>query len=137
MATMLDTVTRALRLAGVIAAGETPSAEDAADGVTYLNEMLHGWAKQGVDLTHVTLAAADDLPFHDSYLEGIRYNLAARFIEEWGMPPKPMVIAHASSMFRSFQAHTLEYPDDAEVDRALQPQYFGRRDKTGYNIDEG
>lgn len=137
MATMLDIVKRALVLAGVYAAGETPSAEDASDGVDALNDMLHGWKKQGVDLDHITLAAADTLPVDDSYLEGIRYNLAARFFEEFGTEEKPLVIAHAGDTFRAFQAATLEFDDDAYVDHSLQPHHFSRRRATRFNIDEG
>lgn len=136
MATMQDTVTRALRLAGIIEAGETPSAADAADGVTILNDMLHGWAKQGVDLGHITLTAAQTIPLDDSYMEGIRYNLAARFGVEWGAPVSPAVLSHAAATFKAFQAHTLEYDDDLRVDSALQPRYFTRR-SSAYDIDEG
>lgn len=137
MATMLDTVTRALRMTGVIEAGETPSAESAADGIVILNDMLHGWAKEGVDLGHVTLASADDLPYDDSYMEGIRYNLAARIAVEWGAPLNPLIVSRAAALFQAFQAHNLEFADDLHVDRALQPQHFSGRRGGGFNIDEG
>ena len=40
MATGLDYVTDALREIGVLAAGQTPSAEDADDGLTALNDFI-------------------------------------------------------------------------------------------------
>jgi hypothetical protein len=133
---MLDTVTRSMRMVGIIEAGETPSAEDAVDGLVILNDMLHGWAKEGVELNHVTLAAAQSMPYDDSYMEGIRYNLAARMGVEWGRQISPLILARAAAAFQAFQAHTLEFHDDLHVDRALQPQHFSGR-RGGYNIDEG
>lgn len=137
MATAGDTVTRALRLIQVGASGETPSAEEMADGLAALNDMLHGWAKDGVDLGHITLGLADAHKTHDSWLEGIRYNLAVRLAGEYGMPVPPYVAQQAARAFSAFQAHTLEFSDDLRVDRALDPRYFNTRRSGAYDFDKG
>jgi len=41
--TVRDLVTRALRVAGVTGSGETPSADDAADALLSMNQMLDAW----------------------------------------------------------------------------------------------
>jgi len=48
----------ALRKAGVIAKGETPSADDYADGSTALNAMVQSWQNEGVFLWSNTAAGA-------------------------------------------------------------------------------
>lgn len=137
MATARDVVTRALRLIGAIAAGEDASAEDATAGLDVLNDMLSGWAIEGVDLVHITRGLSDDLLVHASYLEGIRYNLALRLCEEYGKPVPPFVADRAAKTFAAFQAHTIEFADDLRVDSALQPRHFHSRATGGYDIDEG
>lgn len=44
MTTALDTITGALRLLGVVGAGQVPSAEDSAIALTALNELLESWS---------------------------------------------------------------------------------------------
>jgi hypothetical protein len=56
MATALEVITRALRRLKVYAAGEEVGAEDAEDCLTALNDMLSGWAINGIDLAHTALA---------------------------------------------------------------------------------
>jgi hypothetical protein len=46
MATAGDQINRALRLLGVLAEGETPSSEMAADALTALNQMLDSWSTE-------------------------------------------------------------------------------------------
>lgn len=136
MATAQEVVRRSLVLIGAIEAGESASAGEMKDGVAALNEMLFGWAAEGVDLVHNTLAQGDTLLVDDSFLEGIRFNLAVRIAPEYGATVPPRVDERAQSTFAAFQAHTLEFDDDLQVDRALHPRYFNRR-IGAYNVDEG
>ena len=138
MTTMLDVVTWGLRAVNIISSQETPSAADASDGTRLLNNMLHSWRIEGVDLNHQTLTQSQTLPYDDAYLEGIQYNLAARMGAEWGVPVPQYIIVRSGELFKTFQANNLEFPDDLHVDRALQPQHFSKRHYgSNYNIDEG
>lgn len=137
MATARDTITRAMRLVNIVADGEAPDAAEAADGLVALNDMLHGWAKQGVDLGHIDLALTDDHKTHASWLEGIRYNLAVRLAAEYTVPVAPQIAAMADKAFSAFQMHALEFADDLHVDHALDPRYFNVRRSGAYDIDKG
>lgn len=46
MATALDIITRGMRMLGVIGSGQTPTAEEIADGLTILNAMLDSWSNE-------------------------------------------------------------------------------------------
>lgn len=46
MATAADLIRRSLKLLGVLAAGESPTSEDQADGLVELNHLLGTWANQ-------------------------------------------------------------------------------------------
>ncbi len=52
--TGLDLVAAALKTIGVLAAGETPTAEDAADGMLRLNDLLDSWGTQRLTIYQVT-----------------------------------------------------------------------------------
>lgn len=136
MATAQDVVRRALVLIGAIEAGESASAGEMKDGVDSLNDMLFGWAALGADLVHETLAQGETLLVDDSFLEGIRFNLAVRIAPEYGATVPAYVSELARETFAAFQAHTLEFDDDLQVDRALHPRHFNRR-IGAYNVDEG
>lgn len=55
--TASEAITRALKRASIVAAGESPSAVELADGLDALNEMLDGWSADGLATADVTLAA--------------------------------------------------------------------------------
>lgn len=46
--TALDLIKGAMRLIGAIATGETPTADEANDGLTVLNDVLEGWSLEGL-----------------------------------------------------------------------------------------
>lgn len=50
MSTILDVITRALRRSGILAIGETASADYAASALDILNEMTDAWKISGVDI---------------------------------------------------------------------------------------
>lgn len=60
MATVADLIRRSLQLIGVAAAAETPKAEDLADGLETLNDMLDSWAGERLAL-YATLRSTHTL----------------------------------------------------------------------------
>jgi hypothetical protein len=48
VATVRDRIKRAMRLIGAAATGETPSADELADGLTALNAMLSSWSLESL-----------------------------------------------------------------------------------------
>lgn len=48
MTTALDVITDAMKLLGVLFKSETPSADEAADGLTALNDLLDSWSNDGL-----------------------------------------------------------------------------------------
>lgn len=84
MPTVAQTVNRAARIAGVVGTGTNLSAEDMDWGIDLLNDMLHAWALDGMDLGHSTVAHSDTLYVDDAYVKGIKYSLAVEMAEEKG-----------------------------------------------------
>lgn len=85
MATAQDVVTAALQELGVLAAGETASAEDAALALARLNEMLAAWELSGIAHGVPTLALATTIATPDSHIEAMRTGLAVRIAPAFGV----------------------------------------------------
>lgn len=60
MSTVRTICTRALRRIGIVSAVDSPSAEDAVAALAHLNEMVFGWAADGVDVLQQSDFALDD-----------------------------------------------------------------------------
>jgi hypothetical protein len=70
MSTALDLIKRAYRLIGVYAIGETPSADETADGLAALNQMLEGWSNEKLMVYQASLDAITTVPGQASYTVG-------------------------------------------------------------------
>jgi hypothetical protein len=84
MPTVAQIINRAARIAGVVGPGTNLSAEDQDWGVDLMNDMLHAWALDGMDLGHSTATANDTLFVDEAYVKGIKYSLAVEMAEEKG-----------------------------------------------------
>jgi len=60
MSTVRSVCTKALRRLGIVSAVDTPSAEDAVAALDSLNDMVFGWAADGVDVLLQAAYALDD-----------------------------------------------------------------------------
>jgi hypothetical protein len=128
MVTANDVVKRALRLIEVIAAGETPAAEDAQDALTSLNRMLHGLELHGIYLGHTDLALADTVNLPDGHIDALENILAVRLAPEFGANPSPIVVVQADSGQTLLESHYQVVPT-MEIDGALRSmpsQNWGR-----------
>ena len=76
MATARDMISGALEDKKTIGVGGSPTAKEMTYGLRRLNEMLSGWARDGIDIAHVALTENDDIDAPDDHLKTIRLNLA-------------------------------------------------------------
>lgn len=126
MTTARDVVAGALRLIGALAAGETPDAPEAADGLDALNRMMHGWKARGVDLAHTDLALSDTVSLADEYREGLEHLLAVRLAPEYERPASPDLLRLGEEAWRAIQL-AFTAPVDLTVETGLLRMPGARR----------
>jgi hypothetical protein len=104
-------VARALKRINVVAAGEDPSAVDAADGLAALNAMIAGWAIDGINVSA-------DVPLSAGHEEGVVALLAVRLAPDYGRMPSPLVLKAAEEGMYRLEADYISAPL-AQFDTAL------------------
>ena len=119
-ATYLDAITSALRTAGVLAAGETASNEDAVLVLERLNDMLKGLNIQGALIVSMTGINTTNLPVTDELIEGVKFMLAEAIADDFGASLSQGALRKAAEGRRRIQAAT-GGDWTAPVDRALRP----------------
>lgn len=127
--TALDTVTRAMRMLGVVIIGNAISATEGANGLTALNAMMHGWKGQGVDIGHIDLALTDNIDLADQFLNGCTALLAIELSSEFTVPVPAGVAATAANGWSALQAEyiTNDITRDMTVELGLQRLGANRR----------
>lgn len=111
MATSNDVIRRAMRVAKILATGQTPSGEDYADGLSILNSMLAYWASDGIDLQCPLLGSATTLPVDEDKIQGIVYNLAVMMAPEYGEQIDPTVAKIAADAIARMRADLVVLPE--------------------------
>ena len=122
MTTVNDIVTLALRKTGVAAIGETPASEDAAEGLTAFNMMLHEWKLRGVNTYHSDQTLSDTFALAPEYEDGTVHMLAARLGATYKFPPG----FDADDWFRAVQAAYATI-DEVEIPSTLKETVSQRR----------
>lgn len=80
----------------VIRAGQTPSAEQQAQGIRRLNQMMALWAGEGKNLGYIPVGTVTDvLTVPDAALVGIVNNLAILWAPFFGATVAPEIVALA------------------------------------------
>jgi hypothetical protein len=103
--------------------GETPSAEEATDGLESLNEMLGSWIHDGIDLEFVTITSLNTvLPYPPDHESSFRYNLAIQMCPDYGIAVTPAIAELAMQGYRRMQREYLSNPE-LGTDSALLPAY--------------
>lgn len=78
-------ITDALRLINVLMETETASAEQQAQGIRALNEMLAQWQAEGLNLNYIPVGTVTNtLTVPDGAVKGIKYNLAVDLAGYYG-----------------------------------------------------
>lgn len=104
MPTARDIVTRALRMLGVLAAGETPSAEDADAGLLALNGMVASLVmSRAPSFAEMTLDTS--IPYPRQFDEALASMLAIRLASEYGQQVAPAVASMAERGEQQLRAY--------------------------------
>ena len=106
---VLEIVTGALRMTGVIGETQTPSAEQGSSAVTRLNDLMHQWAEKGVDLGWDTKATtADTIVLPLGLIGGIKAQLAELLASDYGVDLSPVVVRDAEDSRTMLNRHALQ-----------------------------
>lgn len=98
MATVSDYLNEALRMIGVLAEGDTASAEQGADGLVRLNDLKAELADSGIDLGLPSFASTTDtivVPEGDRLT--FKALLAVAMCPDYSRQPPDVVVAQATS----------------------------------------
>lgn len=127
MSTMQDVVRGAAKRLGLIRGAEDMDADEAADLLEALNDMLAGWEAKGVNaLWSSALDLTATFPLDDKHLEGVKAMLAVRYAETFGKPIGGALNRDARDGWNALYAD-YGMPDEMQVDRALQNMPSQRR----------
>lgn len=131
MTTAGDIINRALKDAGVIAAGETAPAEDAVDALIALNDIIIQWQalpacmpKAPFELVTFT-GQADVLNLPALYEPALRYSLAEVLPTIFSLPVRPDIIRLAVHARKVLKRANLVIPDAQMPCTLLAGRRFG------------
>lgn len=88
------------------------------NALTALNDMMFGWAADGVDISHSAYLIGSTFALDSEYEAGTKAMLAVRMSSEFGMPISQQVMASAANGWERLQAAYIEAPE-ASFDEAL------------------
>jgi hypothetical protein len=133
MATALILVRRALRLAKVIASGETPRAATVQDALSVLNSMLAEWHDAGIGVPDYRIASeAVTLTMGDGDVEAVAHQLAIRILAEYGRDPSVTLAANAADTMTRLRAKYFQ-PGKSDLGELPVPTGWGG----GWNVETG
>ena len=125
MTTANEIIRDALRDLGVLDIGEAAPPEYAADAISVLNQMLHGWKAMGVDITHTDLATSDDLTTGPEYDEPIYVLLAQRLAPRYSVAYDPVRARMAWDTIYAGLAADVEGKVDEGLTRMPSQYWYG------------
>lgn len=126
-----DVIRRALRIAGVIASGEVPQAEDTVDALETLNALLAEWHVAGIGIPDYSVASEFTTMSTDmADREAMAYALAFRMAPEYGFEPTQSQVAAGAEAFARLR---LRYFQPGSV-RAELPCATGDLE-TGWSVE--
>lgn len=124
-------ISRAIRLLGADPE-ETPTATQLSTGLVALNDMIHAWKGQGVDIGHSDFALDDDVSVEldPKFNEGTTALLAIALDPEYpGLSVSPPIAVMAQQGWAALQAAYFDSSIDSDlvVDTAFQRLQSNRR----------
>lgn len=133
---IIDLLTDAYRLSGIIAENATPSAEQGQIGVTRLNDLMATLAEDGIDLGYAPASTTTDELFPPlGYVGGIKALLAVKLFTQYMGGDVPAAIAEEAD--RGYQ-RMLGRAVSMQIERAQSNTLpAGQNQRYGYNILTG
>lgn len=108
MTQVVEIVKDAMRHLRILAVGETPSAEDAAEGIRSLNLLMRAIEAEGIGMGWVDVSnPGETLPIRAEDEEAVGYMLATRLRAKFGVTIDPDVVAGAESGMAGIRARVL------------------------------
>jgi hypothetical protein len=96
--TNLEIITAALSLLGVIPEGQEATAEQAALGLSVMQDMLDEWEGEGIYMNHAPdMALLDDFAAQPASTGAVKAGLAMALAPYYERTPNPVVIAMAQA----------------------------------------
>lgn len=85
MATVLDIINGAFRKLAIKADDEALTADQLAEGLFALNNMMHSWPLYGIEYTHADVGADDTFPMTAKFNEIVIYLLARKISPDYSV----------------------------------------------------
>lgn len=95
-----------LKHLGVIAVGETPTAEDVSEGLGALNAMVRTWESEGIALGWNEPGLFDEIPTPE-LAEALGFVLATKLAGKYGITLAPSTVAGAADGMNSIRAYSM------------------------------
>ncbi len=126
--TNLSLIRDALRALNVIDETQDPSAEQGVLCLGDLNQMLFGWAADGIDLQFFKQTSPlDNCPIPDWAEAGVKYKLALRIPHHYGATVPISVVAAADEGYATILRKSIEVPR-ASMDHLPMGSRYGNGD---------
>lgn len=110
MTTARDIVTGALSELLMLDGASGPSAEDAALGLSVLNDMFAGWPADGVGISVPTLVLGSTFPLDARHVDGCKALLAVNLAPAFAVEPSPLTLTRASNGWKRLLAQYIVAP---------------------------
>lgn len=114
-----------MRDIGVLAAGESPSADDSTDILRKLNRMVASWELEGLAIYGSEWTLATTIPLPDNHILAISYNLAVHIAPMFEKQVSSIVVQGAQDGYLALQSAYGE-PIDMDTDTALTGRNYRR-----------
>lgn len=123
--TVLQIVTEAFQLAGIVDETQSPSAEQGVNGLTVLNDMLANEAADGLRIGwYPQTALSNTAPLRDSDIYGVKLMLAIALAPRYGIDlskDNPVLVAEAVEAIRQLTKRSLRY-FESDLGELQRPQ---------------
>lgn len=117
--TARQTITSALRRLGILSEEEAPTAPQAVDALSVLNEMMQGFPAMGIHYVHADLTLDSVLNVPDEQTRNVMLMLAWELADPYGKTLSQKTLADIADAKSSLQACYYEVPP-GQVDTALR-----------------